>query len=471
MTGPMSYPISSPPAPNAVSARRTAKRVLFSNVLAGFVIRAGGMLVIVAVVGILVFLVATVLPLFRAASVTERPGGGRVPVSGAVRLLAMDEYRLLGAAVGDVPEIVFFRIDDGEVVSRVPIVGLEGERVTTARRGVRRPETVVGTASGRLAFLTLAFQPDYVVGDAAEDLRSTMKLGDVRAADGGVVQRRPGGTLLRVRPDAAIVGRAALPAPAGAVVAAAWAATEDRGVCVVAAADGRGYLLREAVLAPESGPTTREFTFLETAAEGPEAPRALVHALVDEDVRTAWFADRRGLVLRVDLVGAIPVRREVRFVADEAGAALTALEFVLGDRSLAVANDRGDLSVWSLVRADAGTGPSDGKALRRLHAYDRFESPIVRIASAPTRRSLYLGHADGRVSAAYTVNSRVVAETNAFRGPVGAIAPGWKDDGVVVTGPGLGYKALDLDNPHPETNASALFGEIHYEGYDRPSFR
>ena len=67
------------------------------DALAGGVVRVGGIMVILAVIGILVFLVATVLPLFRAAQVVERPVAGKVPVEGHLHLLAVDEYRQLRA--------------------------------------------------------------------------------------------------------------------------------------------------------------------------------------------------------------------------------------------------------------------------------------------------------------------------------------------------------------------------------------
>jgi len=460
------------PPPPIEGARRTARSVLVSNRLAGAVIRSGGMLVILAVVGILVFLVATVLPLFRPATVHERVGAGRVPVTGAVHLLVLDEYRLLAAAIGDEPEVVVFRADVGEVVARIPIPGLQHDRVTVARQGTRRPETVAGTASGRLGFLTIAFRSDFVHGDAAEGLRATMKLGDVRSSDGGVVQRKPGGHLLHVRPVVDFQGSFSLPSGAGAVVAASRSFTGETGVCAVVGSDGVARLLRETVASTEGGGPPRAFAPLDVAVDGPAAPRALLHALVDEEARTAWFADRGGAVLRVDLTATPAVRREVRQVGRRAGASagLTAFEFVLGDHSLAVADRDGDLSIWSLVTAEPGTAASDGRTLRRLHEFPTFDAPVERIVSSPTRRSLYLGHADGGLSIVYPTNERLVARTAAFPGPIGRIAVGWKDDGALVSGPGLGYKAFDLDNPHPETNAQALFRAVHYEGYDGPEY-
>jgi phosphate transport system permease protein len=94
----------------------------------------------------------------------------------------------------------------------------------------------------------------------------------------------------------------------------------------------------------------------------------------------------------------------------------------------------------------------------------------VTVASGQTRRTLYLGHEDGRLSIAYAVNERTLAEVSAFAGPVDAVAPGSKDDGVVAVGPGLGWRGFDVDAPHPEVNARALFAPVHYEGYAKPEY-
>ncbi len=103
-----------------------------------------------------------------------------------------------------------------------------------------------------------------------------MRLGDVKSADGGVVQRKPGGNLLRVKPVVEAHGAFRLPAEAGAVVAASWTFTGETGACVAVGTDGRAHLIRETLTTPETGPAVRAFEAVETAAEGPEAPDGLV---------------------------------------------------------------------------------------------------------------------------------------------------------------------------------------------------
>src|SRR5262245_49531475 len=225
-------------APALVGGRKTAKRVLVADAVAGGIVRTGGMLVIAAVIGILVFLVAAVLPLFRGARVAELPVAGAAPVVGRARALAIDEYRMLAMAVGDAPEVVYFRVDTGEATARVPVAGLEGGTVSALHRTVRTNELVVATTDGRVAFLTAGFASDFVLGEAAVPLRATMKPGDVRRLDDGVVRRVAGGHFLRVRPNAAVRGTLSLPAGAGAPSAAGYASHADGGAALVATASG-----------------------------------------------------------------------------------------------------------------------------------------------------------------------------------------------------------------------------------------
>lgn len=470
-SAPDRLPVVPPPE---TGPRTTARRVLIVDRLAGIAIRGGGLLVIVAVVGILVFLVATVLPLFRGATTAERPVAGTVPVEGAPAILAVDEYRMLGLAVGSRPEVVAFRADDGAVVARIPLPGLEGATIVGGTRSVRTNEAVLATADGRLAFLTFGFASDFVLGAEREPLLAQLpKAGTQRVAAATVIQRMAGGNFLRVRPDVVLRGLHALPAGSAAIVGEAYTTHEDGGVAVAATADGRIHLVRESVTTPVVGPAERTWSTAAIAEEGPKVPPDLFVAHVDEEAHTAWFAGRGGGVLRVDVRADPAVRREVRVATDTHGrpVRLAAAEMVLGGRSIALCDEAGEVSIWSLVGAPPESRQGDGKALHRLQTIGATGGgPVTSMASGQTRRTLYLGHENGAVSVAYTTNGRVLATTKALGGPVFALAPGPKDDGFLVAGEKGGFKGFDMDCPHPETGFHALFGKVHYEGYDRPAY-
>src|SRR5262245_5615461 len=158
------------------------------------------MLVIAAVLGILVFLAATVAPLFRSAAVRERPGAGRVPVTAPIRVLAVDEYRVLGLAIGSAPEIVWFRLDTGEAVHKESIEALKGSSIVAASRSTRSEDVAIAGADGHVVLLSLGFSTGFVGGDATKELRASMKPGDLRAHGRGVVRRAAGGNLLAIEP-------------------------------------------------------------------------------------------------------------------------------------------------------------------------------------------------------------------------------------------------------------------------------
>src|SRR5439155_22213844 len=105
-------PPAAPAAREASGPRTTARSVLVADAAAGGVIRTGGLMVIVALLGILAYLLSTVAPLFRPARVESLPVAGVVPVEGVPFFTALDEYRRLAAAVGERPEVGVFRPDD-----------------------------------------------------------------------------------------------------------------------------------------------------------------------------------------------------------------------------------------------------------------------------------------------------------------------------------------------------------------------
>jgi phosphate transport system permease protein len=467
-------PTVTPPAP-ATSAARTSKRVIVVDRLAGFVVRGGGLLVIAAVLGILVFLVVTVLPLFGSARVEPR-AVARVPVTAPVRLLATDEHRLLVAALGTAPETVWYRPESGEVIARHPIAGFEKAHVVAAQRTVRSDEAAVAFDDGRVAFLELGFDSTYVVGPKATALRERAPKGSVAPYEGGVVQRN-GNTFLHVVPRQRLRGTVALPAESSRARCVSYASHDGAGAAVAVTEDGRIHLVRETVTTPPVGEAQHEFALAPIASKGPRPPDDLFACFVDEDARTAWCVGRAGGIARIDVAADPAIRREVR--QSEAGSStaglVSAAGLVIGGHSLAVAYESGVLAIWSRVRVE-GTAPppesvDDGFVLRVLHRFEPFPSPIRSITASAARRLLYLGHDDGSISLAYTVNERVLATARAepALGPVTTLCAGSRDDGCLAVARAGDTAGFEVSCPHPEANARALFAPIHYEGYPAPA--
>src|SRR5262249_17256787 len=154
------------------------------------------------------------------------------------------------------------------------------------------------------------------------------------------------------------------------------------GVVAAVSADGRPHLLRGTTAVGNGAENGRaRWEELAFAPTGPEAPADLMGAIVDEELRAAWFASKDGALLRVDVTQTPAVRREVRLTSAGDGSHLTAFEAVIGDRSLVVADDRGRVTVWSPCPVEVGDTtpgrPEDGFVTERLHVLEESGSPAI----------------------------------------------------------------------------------------------
>ncbi len=110
----------SPPSRAAARRGETPRRRLVRDRLARWVVTAGGVAIIVSILGILVFILVEVWPLTRPAAV-ERAGSIRLPGGVPLALLA-DEHRSHVAALGSDGMVRVVRTADGRVVLAQPLL-------------------------------------------------------------------------------------------------------------------------------------------------------------------------------------------------------------------------------------------------------------------------------------------------------------------------------------------------------------
>ena len=109
-------------------------------------IHVGGIGVIAAVLGMLVFLVAQVVPLFQGARVEELPS---VSLPAATAALLVDEYGELPCAVMPDGELRFHRLDGSVAKSWRPELG--DRKVTAVRADARAGLVLLGLSDGSVA--------------------------------------------------------------------------------------------------------------------------------------------------------------------------------------------------------------------------------------------------------------------------------------------------------------------------------
>ncbi len=411
--------------PSRAAARRgeTPRRRLVRDRLARWVVTAGGLAIIVSILGILVFILAEVWPLTRPAAV-ERAGAIRLPGGVPLALLA-DEHRSHVAALGGDGVVRVVRTADGRVVLAQPFL-TPAVRLTAAAVPPEGRFFAASTADGRAVLAPVEFAIEF----AGDRRVVTPRLGQpvVLELD---PQHRPLGPLA-----------AQLDAEGNAAAAAVLA---GGGLALVRRTTEENLL---------SGETTESLERFPLAA-----PHAITALALDPDRRNLYAGTRGGELLRW---GIAPEGPGAGRAVSAGGVPVTALTLLIGGRSLVVGQGSGALSVWLTV-------PHGEDAVRLVRARDFPAHDAAIVAVAPSMRDKgFLALDEGGGLGLY----HSTAHRTLWRGrsplPGGrtlAFAP--KVDGAYVAAAGR-LAALVIRNPHPEVTWKSLFGKVWYEGYERP---
>jgi len=403
------------------AAARGRRRVALDRFATGLV-SAGGFAIIASILAILVFIVAEVVPLLTAATVSVAKVAP-LPSAAPVRALVGDEFATHVAALDLDGVVRVLRIADGAVVAE--------ETLPTGAAPLVAAQVPPG--SGLLSGAT---------------------------ADGRVL-------LAPVRWEARFEGQQRVVAPTLAAPIAIELDTTKRPVPVYAAgvtpsgavtaagqlADGTLVVVRQ---------TRRENEFTGEVSEAQERLRAavparLTHLVLDSQQRNLFGADERGNLLWWAVGSAIGDPQIV-----PAGPAVTALSLLLGGRSLVVGQADGAVSVW--FAAAQAEGPP---RLTRVRDFPPRPAPITEIAPSQRDKGFMAADAQGGLGLYYSTSHRVLWSGAApFAGAL-ALAP----RGTAAYLAGRGELALlDVANPHPEVSLRSLFGRVWYEGYGEPAY-
>jgi phosphate transport system permease protein len=403
------------------------RRVKATDRAATALIKLGGAFVIFAVSFIFLFILSECWPLFRTPHGSLRGSVPMAAVPGATEprplplVIGTDEYQLYAYAVFPDARIVFFRIADGSVSREFPLPSVAGARITAAFRTTLQDRLALGTSDGRVSLHQVRFRPVYE-NQRLVDL-------DPEVREQGAYEIDPGKRPLKQVAYAEREG--------GSIVAAV---VEDDSVVVMRASDG----------------VAQESALLET--DGGEAITSVRIGRSD----TLVAATEGGNLYHWELVPA-PRLTEVTRVSP---GAVTAIEYALGDVSLVVGDEKGDLSAWFRVRR----GDDDRETtFVRAHTYPRRGTAIKAIGASARDKSFVALGADGSLSLHHLTSERSLISLPSS-GPVEAALLTPRVDGVVALKADSSLDRYDIEVPHPEISWDALFGKVWYEGYAEPEY-
>jgi phosphate transport system permease protein len=147
------------------------------------------------------------------------------------------------------------------------------------------------------------------------------------------------------------------------------------------------------------------------------------------------------------------------------GTAVTALSYLIGDRSLAIGNSAGDVSVWMPVRQ---TQESSITRLRPIHHFDAHPSPVTGISPSLRDKGFITGDAQGNLFVHYSTSAQTVLKIPGNTHAIRTLTFSPKADGAVALTDQGELLTYTIHNPHPETTIATLFEPVWYEGYEGP---
>ncbi|MEJ2183146.1 MAG: ABC transporter permease subunit [Nitrospirota bacterium] len=423
------------------------RRRLFDGT-ARVVITVGGVVIIASILAILYFISAETFPLARGARSSLRASyplsgegllasaapGGPAPEAAPVAL-GVEELREVAYVITRDGVVRFFSIDTGQALKEVTLEALQGRRVTAARGSPDSSFYTLATADGHVLPVWVEFDVRF-----GEELERTL-IPHVREGDLMSVTNLP-------------------------LKAATYKALPDGGSRAVAALTETGELLLvseevEQTLFGEGEVSRRRFDL--TGDLGGSVP---VSVALDTYLENLYAGTADGKLFHWSLSpGQEPVLVAVHD-AGEGGAAVSSLGFLVGERSLLVGDEEGNVSVWFQVeQPDSPTG----RGLVRAHRMARHGAPVRRFAASVRNRSFLSADQRGTIYLQHATTERKLL-TLRGEAPIRLMAFAPKGDGAVALDNRGKLYDWDIQNKYPEVTLKTLFGKVWYEGYNKPAY-
>ena len=399
----------------------TPRRRLVADRVARWVVSAGGIAIIVSILGILVFILVEVWPLMAETRVSvdktlSLPG----PPAGA---LLADEHRTHVAALTADGKVRVIRQSDSRIVAEKDL-GAPALAGMTAPPGSRL--LAGATRDGRVLLVPISF---------AVTFEGSSRAIQPEVADPVVLPLDPAGQPLR-----AFSGQ-----------------VDEEGNATAAGilADGSLAVVRrsltENMMTGEASESLGRFQV--------QVPQPVTTLLVDSGQKNVYAGTTGGELLWWPLTEEGepgPVR-----AASAGTSAVTALALLIGDRSLVVGQESGALSVWFPVRHE------ESARLTRIRDFPAHAGAIHGISPSLRNKGFLALGEQGGLGLYYSTSHRTLwtGRSPIAQGTALTYTP--KGDGAYIAGAGQ-LAVIDVRSPHPEVTWQSLFGKVWYEGAERP---
>jgi len=415
---------------------QVTRLTLLTDLWMGRIIRVGGVGVVLAVVGMLLFLVLQVFPLFVGAKVTSAS-----PLSFPATAVAFGEDE-----AGEIPFVVqadgrirFHRAQGTSAAAEwAPEPG--STAVTSVRTYPREGLVVLGLADGSVREVKVSYRTDFTNP-------TQRRLEPQVSAAAPIPVGKPGLPCLEAW---------SVKGPAGRLLLCRQQEAGRDRLTALRVAERKG-------LGGKAKVTTG--TPFAVAADVPDFAQVLVPSTADSVMLVRPDGEVR---VYAEAGESLEFLQSFRPFAGAADRRVTAAGFIFGNVSVVLANASGVEEVWSLYPQRQ----PDGRSLRRwgkIHDAEPLPGAGQGIHPAVGNKC-YLTVAGGRMQLRNMTTGSIRWDGPAPAAPVRQVAFARNFDRFSVLCADGSLQRWEIVDHHPEASFSAFFGKIWYEGAEAPAY-
>ncbi|MGC4097314.1 MAG: ABC transporter permease subunit [Nitrospira sp.] len=427
------------PAPTLVGEifSRRQIRTLTDRAM-GFTIKTGGISIILCILGMCVFLVQEVLPLFQPARATPTQPIALSPLepTPSAAIVGIDEQQEVAYVLrGGLLDFIFLGGTAAQAASKVPsrVLLPDGSVTALARAFGKEHNLVMGTEDGRVIPLAIEFAQEFKDNE--------------RVISPSVTVKAP---------------ISAAPTPQAITKVAYQRAESDIRIAALLQ-DSHLWLTTSLNTSHPDGSSHSSISQVDLTATIPD--RITVFTLGSHSDFLS-VGTEEGKLYQFDIrESAHPVLVET-VQASEKGQAVTALAYLMGDRSLVVGNASGQVSVWTPVREHPGTNKTH---MALIHRFAAHQSAVTDITVSQRDKGFITIDSGGEMRLHYSTSEQTVLTLFSQQGPLRNTYFSPKADGLIGLSQNDRLVHYQIHNLHPDITWRTLFLPVWYEGYDRPS--
>jgi phosphate transport system permease protein len=451
--------------------RKTKKSVLIADKIADRVITIGGIMVIVTVLGILVFLIKEVIPLFKKGTVTSKHEYALPGSLSEVVTLGMDDHKTLSYILFKDGTTVIFHPKSGTCLNPFH-VDIGGKKVVSFSTTIDGKHLALGFSDGTVMFAEVNFATEFLSENSLP--KQLNKIDNYDSTDfEAVYSKIPGDLYRKVALKIDVMNTITMSPAKKPITALDYKVGGESGrfTRTVIAVDEDG-------LASLQVATSR--TNLLTGIKKEVIKKTHLPALPENvKVNTALINDKGDMAMLVSCQGRIyrystedfkkPVLVET-FPLFTSDTKPSVIGFLSGGQSLVVGGTDGSLDIYFLIN-DPQRGTVDKKGVILARSFKKSAEPATLFYPSARGKSFAIGFNSGEVKVINSTSKKILVQQNVTgTDPLAGIILAPQMDGLLSAGKDGNIRFFEFSSPHPETTFSTLFQKIWYEGAPRPSF-